>query len=104
MRDLLRDSLGRSLRVLSEEDRVAAAWPVVCGSALADHGEVLYLDEERMLHVLVMGPDWLQQFLHVRSSLANDLARVAGVRLSGIHFEERGKARSRRFPELAKDR
>jgi hypothetical protein len=88
MRDLLRSSLGRSLRDLSEEDRVTAAWPVVCGKALADHGEVLYLDEERVLHVRVAGSDWMQQFLHVRSALANDLGRIAGVRLSGIHFEE----------------
>jgi hypothetical protein len=31
---------------------------------------------------------WMQQFLHMRSALANDLGRIAGVRLSGIHFEE----------------
>jgi hypothetical protein len=93
MRDLLRSSLGRSLRDLCDEDRVAAAWPVVCGKALADHGEVLYLDEERVLHVRVAGSDWMQQFLHVRSALANDLGRIAGVRLSGIHFEESVRAR-----------
>jgi hypothetical protein len=39
MRDVLRGSLGRSLRALPEEDRLAAAWPVACGSALAGHGE-----------------------------------------------------------------
>ena len=40
MRDLLRGSLGRSLRELPEEDRLMAAWPVACGSALAGHAEV----------------------------------------------------------------
>jgi hypothetical protein len=51
MRDVLRGSLGRSLRELPDEDRLAAAWPVACGSALAGHSEVLYLDAEGVLHV-----------------------------------------------------
>jgi hypothetical protein len=89
MRDVLRDSLARSLRELSEEDRLAAAWPVACGSALAAHAEVLHLDAEHVLHVRVTGAEWMRQFLHMRSALANDLGRIAGVRLAGIHFEER---------------
>ncbi len=88
MRDMLRGSLGRSLRSLPEEDRLAAAWPVACGSALAGHGELLGLDEERVLHVRVNGAAWMQQFVHVRSALANDLGRIAGVKVSAIHFIE----------------
>jgi hypothetical protein len=88
MRDLLRGSLGRSLSSLPEEDRLAAAWPVACGAALAAHAEVLHLDEDRILHIRVSGPQWMQQFLHMRSALANDLARIAAVPLAGIHFEE----------------
>ena len=37
MRELLRGSLARSLRELSEQDRLAAAWPVACGPSLAAH-------------------------------------------------------------------
>jgi hypothetical protein len=96
MRDVLRRSLGRSLSSLQEEDRLAAAWPVACGSALAQHGELLYLDAERVLHVRVAGAEWLRQFVHMRSALANDLARIAGVPLAGIHFEEQNSARQRR--------
>jgi len=92
MRDVLRDSLHRSLRELSDEDRLAAAWPVACGSALAGHGTVLYLDAEDVLHVRVSGGVWLQQFLQMRSALANDLGRIAGVRLAGIHFQEQGSS------------
>jgi hypothetical protein len=88
MRELLRGSLARSLRELSEQDRLAAAWPVACGPSLAAHAEVLHLDDERVLHVRVAGPEWMQQFLHMRSALASDLARIAGVRLTGIHFED----------------
>ena len=88
MRDVLRDSLQRSLRELPDEDRVAAAWRVACGPALAEHAQVFRIDEENVLHVRVQGSVWMQQFLHMRSALANDLGRIAGVRLSGIHFEE----------------
>jgi hypothetical protein len=90
MRDVLRGSLGRSLRALTEEDRLAAAWPVACGPALAGHGELLHLDAERVLHVRVDGAAWMHQFVHMRSALANDLARIAGVKLAGIHFVRAG--------------
>jgi hypothetical protein len=90
MRDVLRDSLKRTLREMPDEDRLAAAWPVACGSALAEHAKVLYLDHENVLHVRVDGPIWMKQFLHMRSALANDLGRIAGVRFSAIHFEEQG--------------
>ena len=93
MRDLMRGSLGRSLRELPDEDRLMAAWSVACGSALAAHAQVLYLDAENVLHVRVAGAEWMQQFVHMRSALANDLGRIAGVRLAGIHFEEQRKSR-----------
>jgi hypothetical protein len=95
MRDVLRGSLGRSLRTLPEEDRLAAAWPVACGPALAGHAELLHLDGERILHIRVTGSQWMRQFLHMRSALANDLARIAAVPLAGIHFEEQGSSRQR---------
>src|ERR1700734_480327 len=89
MRDLLRGSLGRSLRELPEEDRLMAAWPVACGSALAGHAQVMYLDAENWLHVRVDGAQWMQQFVSMRSALANDLGRIAGVKVGGIHFKSR---------------
>jgi hypothetical protein len=95
MRDMLRGSLGRSLRSLPEEDRLAAAWPVACGSALAGHAELLHLDADRVLHVRVDGPAWMQQFMHMRSALANDLGRIAGVQLAAIHFTEAGTREKR---------
>jgi hypothetical protein len=90
MRDVLRDSLSRSLRELPDEDRLAAAWPVACGHALAEHGELLQLDDDRTLHVRVDSTAWMQQFLHIRSALSNDLGRIAGVRLQAIQFHEAG--------------
>jgi hypothetical protein len=95
MRDMLRGSLARSLRELSAVDRLSAAWPVACGPSMAAHGEVLHLDDEQFLHVRVSGAEWMQQFLHMRSALAADLSRIAGVRLAGIHFEDREEKRTR---------
>lgn len=94
----MRGSLARSLRTLSEEDRLAAALPVVCGTALAAHCQVERLDPERTLHLCVKGREWLGPLLGMRDRLQGDLARIAGVRLDGLHFEmERlGPAQPRR--------
>jgi len=48
---------------------------------------VMYLDAENWLHVRVEGAQWMQQFVSMRSALANDLGRIAGVKLGGIHFK-----------------
>lgn len=87
MRDVLRSSLGRSLRTLPEEDRLAAAWPVACGPALAQRAEVLGLDAEHVLHIRVLQPAWREQFAQMGSMLTSELRRIAGVRLEAIHFE-----------------
>ena len=91
MRDVLRGSLARSLRELSDEDRLAAAWSVACGSSLASHGTIVRLDPEGTLHVDVDSAVWVKQFLQMRSALCNDVSRIAGVRLQEIHFHEKGK-------------
>ena len=88
MRDVLRNSLGVSLRELSPEDRLVAAWQVVCGQALAAKGAVSHLDPENVLHVRVFEAGWFEEFLDRRTALARDLARIAGVPLAGIHFEK----------------
>jgi len=90
MRDFLRSNLGRSLRDLNELDRLTAAWPVACGSALATHAELTELDPDRVLHLTVSSSEWMQPFLQMRTALQNDLARIASVPLTGIHFEVKG--------------
>jgi hypothetical protein len=50
---------------------------------------VMYLDAENWLHVRVEGAQWMQQFVSMRSALANDLGRIAGVKVGGIHFKSR---------------
>lgn len=96
MREVLRGSLGRSLSTLPEEDRLAAAWPVACGPALAARAEVLGLDGDRVLHVRVLQAAWREQFLQMRSVLTSELGRIAGVRLEAIHFEGQPSAAAQR--------
>ncbi|QHN02124.1 DUF721 domain-containing protein [Granulicella sp. WH15] len=86
MRDMLRRSLGRSLAPLPALDRLAAAWPVACGKTMADRGEIASF-EEGVVHVEVQDSTWLAQMLSMRSILQHDLARIAAVKVTGIHFE-----------------
>lgn len=86
MRALLRGSLGRSLEGMREEDRLAAAWPVACGKAMAGHGTVLsYV--EGVVRVEVADGPWLQQMMSMRRQLTGELARIARVPVREIHFE-----------------
>ncbi len=97
LREVIRGSLARSLRTLTEEDRLAAALPVVCGTALAAHCEVLHLDGERTLHMQVDAPDWMATLMGMRDLLQHDLQRVAGVPLAGLHFVDASAERGRRL-------
>jgi hypothetical protein len=92
IRDLLKKSLGQSLNSLRDEDRLAAAWPVACGKTMADRGTVVNYSDG-ILRVQVERMAWLQQFVSMRGQLAGEMARIAGARVSEIHFEMRGNNR-----------
>jgi predicted nucleic acid-binding Zn ribbon protein len=86
MRDLLKGSLGRSLGALSDEDRLAAAWPVACGKAMAEHGTVLgYADG--IVRIQVEDGAWLLQLKSMRGQLSREMSRIAEVTVCEIHFE-----------------
>jgi hypothetical protein len=99
MRELLRGSLGRSLRDLRDEDRLAAAWTVACGPAMAERGAVVGY-EGGMVRVVVTDAPWMKQMISLRGELARELSRIAGLPISGIHFELK-KAASQRVGESA---
>jgi hypothetical protein len=86
MRDLLRGSLGRSLRDLRDEDRLAAAWTVACGPAMAERGAVVGYDGG-LVRVEVVDALWMGQMISLRGELAREMARIAGLPVSGVHFE-----------------
>lgn len=68
------------------EDKLAAAWPVACGRAMADRGNVIgYVDGE--VWVEVQDGAWLRQMLSMQGQLAGQMARISGVKVSKIHFK-----------------
>jgi hypothetical protein len=88
MRELLRGQLRRSLQAMPETDRLAAAWPVVCGVAMAAHGEVFGYDQG-VVHVQVSDGGWMHQMMSMQGQIAGELGRIAGVRVTAIHFEKK---------------
>ncbi|MBB5342213.1 DUF721 domain-containing protein [Tunturibacter empetritectus] len=86
---MLKGSLGRSLQALREEDRLAAAWPVACGRAMAERGQVVGF-ENGVVRVEVEDGAWFLQLLSMRRQLAAELSRISGVTVSEIHFEKKG--------------
>ena len=88
MRDVLRNHLGRSLRMLDPLDRLATAWPVACGHTLASRGTLTGL-EAGTLSIEVADPAWLDEFQAMEPVLRHQLARIAEVQLNGIHFQKK---------------
>jgi hypothetical protein len=93
MRTLLRGTLGRSLQAMRPEDKLAAAWPVACGKAMAERGTVVgYVDGE--VWIEVQEGAWLRQMMSMQGQLAGQMGRIAGVKVSRIHFKmKRGDGR-----------
>jgi hypothetical protein len=86
MRELLKAVLGRSLEALREEDRLAAAWPVASGKGMAGHGTVVGY-ANGLVRIAVTDASWLRQLMAMRGQLAGELARIAKVKVTEIHFE-----------------
>jgi len=86
MRDLLRGSLARSLSGIQDQDRLAAAWTVACGAAMAGRGAIAAYDAG-VVRIQVSDATWLRQMISLRSVLERDLARIAGLPVKAIHFE-----------------
>jgi hypothetical protein len=86
MRDMLKKNLARSLEAMPVMDRLEAAWPVACGKAMADRGEIVGF-ENGVIQVQVQDSVWLDQMRSMGSVLESQLAKIAGVKIAGIHFE-----------------
>lgn len=87
MRSVLRRNLGRSLEAHPPLDRLRAAWPVVCGRNMAAQASLISV-EDGMLEVHVTSDAWLEEFRIRGSVLQHELARIARVPLTGIHFKK----------------
>jgi len=86
MRSVLRGSLGRSLKAMRPEDRLASAWPVACGRTMAERGSVVGYDDDGVVLIEVTDAAWLRQMMSMQGQLAGELARIAGTKVSRIHF------------------
>lgn len=86
IRAVLARSMGRSLGGLTPADKLAAAWVIVCGRTLAERGTVVGYDEG-VVRVEVRDRAWLEQMHSMSGHLQAELARIAGVRVSKLHFE-----------------
>ncbi len=85
LRDLLRSTLGRSLRGIAPEDRLAAAWTVACGRTLAVHAAVAGY-AAGTVHIQVADPVWLAQLGSMRGTLARQLAQISGLPVTAMEF------------------
>jgi len=85
MRELLRGSLARTLAGAREEDRLAAAWTVACGSAMAERGSIAAYDDG-VVRIEVTDHVWLRQMEALRSTLEREMARISGVKVDAIEF------------------
>lgn len=85
MRDLLRGSLAKSLDALSPVDRLAAAWPVAAGHALAARTSVSAY-QDRVVTVTVPDKAWSDQLWGVRERLRSELANVSRLPVTDILF------------------
>jgi predicted nucleic acid-binding Zn ribbon protein len=94
MRDVLKRNLARSLETLSPADRLAAAWPVACGKAMADRGYIAGF-EDGIVRIEVESSAWLEQMRSMQGVLQAELAKIAGVRIDGIHFHVKGFRREK---------
>ena len=91
LRDVLRSSLRSSLRGLRPLDRLAAAWPVVAGHAIAERSAVIDLDDSTATVEVAGGQVWLRQLREMTPQLRGDLAKVSGVPLTDILFTAPGR-------------
>ncbi len=92
MRELLRANLRRSLKAMPELERLAVAWPVVCGLAMSKHGEVAGY-QDGIVQVQVLDENWMSQLMSMQGQIGGELGRVAGVPVTGVHFEMKKRQR-----------
>ncbi len=91
MRTLLRGSLKKSLGAMSEVDRLAAAWTVVCGRVLSERGTISGY-EGGVVEVEVVDAVWMQQMTGMRQQLMRELGAIADVPVREIRFAVKGEA------------
>lgn len=91
MRDVLRGNLAGSLRAVSDEDRLAFSWTVICGRALAERGTVTGYSGG-VAQVEVVDAVWMVQMTSMRGALTTRLAEFSGLPVKTIEFTVRRRS------------
>ena len=85
VRTLLKIALPKALRGLRDEDRLEAAWVLVCGRAMANQSRITGYDDG-VVRIEVSDRAWLELMSSMRVQLGSELARIAGVKVNRLHF------------------
>lgn len=88
IRDLLKRELADALEALSPADRLAAAWPVSAGHAIAMHSRITGF-ENQICTIEVDAPEWIGQLEAMQTSLTAQLAAIAKVPVRALHFKKK---------------
>lgn len=93
--------MNRGFAAFPVQDRLQMAWAVVCGKVLAQHAIVIGYDPSGILHVEVCDSVWRKQLEDMCDHLQAELARMAGVKVTGLHFIVRENRRATLYSEEA---
>lgn len=85
-RDNLQSLAARVLKDAAPEEAVVLAWPLVCGSAVAQRAQAVSF-ETGDLHVKVPDLAWQRQLEAFSAQYAHKLSRLAGVTVTRIVYE-----------------
>lgn len=86
MRNILRESLAKSLEHLSPLDRLSAAWPVAAGHSIASRSAVAEF-RNGVCHVQADSP-WIAHLQPMAENLRRQLEEIAHVKVRALHFQE----------------
>jgi hypothetical protein len=85
IRDAINFGSRSGLGTLSQQERLAMAWVVVCGRTLAVRGTVVGFNDG-IVKIEVCDPTWLEEMNSMSGHLESELARVAGMKIFKLRF------------------
>lgn len=87
-RDYIRTHLARTLASADPDARIAAAWTVAAGRAIASRSCLASYDSATAtVRILVSDSVWLQQMTALRSTLIRDLASISGLPVKQLDLQ-----------------
>lgn len=85
LRDVIQFGRRSGFDTISDQDRLQMAWVVICGRVMAERARVAGY-EGGVAKIEVQERAWLDEMRAMSSHLATGLSRVAGIKVSRLHF------------------